>query len=255
MKHLPNFLTICNLICGCAAIVYIMNAQPYLAGVNGEEYWVTGVEQMQLGAIFIGLAAIFDLLDGFAARALKIFSPIGADLDSLADVVSFGVAPSMILYKMLWGAYMLEPYAMDVSMWAMLPAFAVAAFAAIRLAKYNVYSTSKSEFTGMPVPAVGLFVASLPFLNFYGSTTLGVFFQSKWVIYAVIGLLSYLMVSEIKFLKLLPENISIKTAYPQILLILLSLILLVIFKSSAGPLILLVYILISFVPKQNTIRA
>src|SRR5690606_6154350 len=120
MKHLPNLLTIGNLICGCIAVVFILNSQPYLAGVNGAEYWVNGVEQMLWGTCFILLAAVFDLLDGWVARALSLYSPIGPDLDSLADVVSFGVAPSMILYKMLWGAYMLEPYAMDVSMWAML---------------------------------------------------------------------------------------------------------------------------------------
>src|SRR4051812_31837908 len=100
MRHLPNILTLANLFCGCLAIVCILNAQPFLyqlpdSGLPEAEWaWSHGVEQMQWGGILIFLAALFDLLDGFAARSLKVFSPIGADLDSLADVVSFGVAPS-----------------------------------------------------------------------------------------------------------------------------------------------------------------
>src|SRR5688572_18056268 len=110
MKHLPNLLTLANLICGCIAIVFILNAQPFVSSFNEQDYWVIGTEQAYMGALFILLAAVFDLLDGFAARALQVFSPIGKDLDSLADIVSFGVAPSMILFKMLWASYIAEPY-------------------------------------------------------------------------------------------------------------------------------------------------
>src|SRR3954466_11729588 len=128
MKHLPNLLTLGNLFCGCIAIAYILTAQPYTSmtlesgGVPSWK-WIYGAEQMYFGSIFIFIAGICDLLDGFTARALKLFSPIGKDLDSLADMVSFGVAPSVILFKLLWDAQMGERNAMDVSMLGMAPAF------------------------------------------------------------------------------------------------------------------------------------
>lgn len=92
------------------------NSQPFVNEVNGEQYWVSGTTQAYYGSLFIFMAAVFDLFDGMVARWLGVQSPIGKDLDSLADVVSFGVAPSMIIFKMLWAAYMAKPHAMDVSM-------------------------------------------------------------------------------------------------------------------------------------------
>src|SRR4051812_5141145 len=143
MKHLPNLLTLANLFCGCIAIAYILTAQPYTAMSIGEGglptwRWIFGAEQMYYGSIFIFIAAVCDMFDGLAARALNIHSPIGKDLDSLADMVSFGVAPSVIFFKFLWDALMGEKNAFDVSMLGMAPAFLIACFAALRLAKFNV---------------------------------------------------------------------------------------------------------------------
>ncbi len=105
MKHLPNICTLANLFFGCTAITFILNAPAFLNTITGEDYFpVLGMEQMYYGSLFIALAALMDVLDGFAARSLKVHSLIGKDLDSLADVVSFGVAPSMILFKLLWFA-------------------------------------------------------------------------------------------------------------------------------------------------------
>src|SRR4051794_38084978 len=123
MKHLPNLLTLANLFCGCIAIAYILTAQPYYyvntsSGIPVYD-WVYGAEQVYLGSLFIVLAAVCDFFDGFAARALKVFSPIGKDLDSLADMVSFGLAPSVILFRFLGNALMGEKNAFDVSMLAM----------------------------------------------------------------------------------------------------------------------------------------
>ena len=138
MRHLPNILTLANLFCGCLAIVCILNAQPFLyqapdtGAPEAEWAWSYGIQQIHWGGVFIIAAAVFDLLDGFVARALKIFSPIGADLDSLADVVSFGVAPSAILYKLLWDCVSREPHVTDVDTFSIAPAFLVACFAALR---------------------------------------------------------------------------------------------------------------------------
>src|SRR6185312_2991500 len=132
---------------------------------------------MYYGCIFIFIAAVCDMLDGFTARALKVFSPIGKDLDSLADVVSFGVAPSVIIFKFLWDALMQEKNAFDVNMLGMAPAFLIACFAALRLAKYNITADAqKSYFIGMPVPAVGIVVASFPLVMWYSGGILHGYF-------------------------------------------------------------------------------
>ncbi len=233
MKHLPNLLTLANLFCGCIAIAYILNARPYtsmsLADHGGLPtwQWVYGREEIYMGSFFIGIAAVCDMLDGLVARALKIFSPIGKDLDSLADVVSFGVAPSVILFKFLWDAKMGEKNALDANMLAMVPAFLIACFAALRLAKYNITATSqKSYFIGMPVPATGIFVASLPLVQWFSPAKTehiaSAVLQNIWSIYLIIAILCFLMVSKVKFIKMLPSKWSLIYAWPQLALVLLT---------------------------------
>jgi CDP-diacylglycerol--serine O-phosphatidyltransferase len=219
MKHLPNILTLSNLFCGCIAITYILGAQNFNTAFDINTYVeVPAVEQPYIASIFIFLAAVFDMLDGAVARALKIHSPLGKDLDSLADVVSFGVAPSMILFKMLWAAYMTQPDAMDVSLFLMSPALLVACFAALRLAIFNQSSSEqKNFFMGMPTPAVGLFVATFP-LMVWQNPMLGYFYK-PWLLYALIALLCWLMVSKMRFFKFLPESWNMKNLLPRILLL------------------------------------
>ncbi|MCD6063753.1 MAG: CDP-alcohol phosphatidyltransferase [Flavipsychrobacter sp.] len=253
MKHLPNLLTLANLFSGCIAIVFILNSQPYLASFSGEEYWVIATEQAYWGSVFIALAAIFDVLDGFTARALKVFSPIGKDLDSLADVVSFGVAPSMILFKMLWAAHMSAPGAMDVSMLAMSPAFLVACFGALRLARFNISSSEqKAWFIGMPIPAAGLLVASFPLINWFNPMGLGVMFQKAWVLYLIIALVCWLMVSKVRFFKFIPAKWSLATMWPQLVVIAVTLAAIPFINVAAIPLAFIIYIILSLVyqPKE-----
>ncbi len=252
MKHLPNILTLANLFCGCIAIAFVLNSQPFFANFNGEQYWVTGTEQAYYGGIFIFIAAVCDMLDGFAARALNVHSPIGKDLDSLADVVSFGVAPSMILFKMLWASHMNNPNALDVSMLAMSPAFLVACFAALRLAKFNVTSAEqKAWFQGMPTPAVGLLVASFPLINWYNPMRIGSKMQQTWIIYIIIAVLCWLMVSNIRFFKFLPSGFKLANVWPQLIIILVAGIAAIFINVAAIPLAFLLYILLSFVYKPQ----
>ena len=257
MKHLPNLLTLANLFCGCVAIAYILTAQPYtsmsLENNMPTWNWVYGAEQIYYGSLFIGLAAIFDLLDGFAARALGVFSPIGKDLDSLADVVSFGVAPSMIIYKFLWDALMSEKNAMDVSMLGMAPAFLIACFAALRLARFNVETGGhKGYFSGMPTPAVGIFVASLPLLAWFNPWGIGSLLHSKWVLYAIVAVLSWLMVSRVTFFKLMPAKRSLSAAWPQLVLVVLSIASFFFLSVAAIPFAFVLYILLSLVGPKPT---
>jgi CDP-diacylglycerol--serine O-phosphatidyltransferase len=259
MKHLPNILTLANLFFGCIAVAFILNSQPFLTSVNaaGEQYWVVGTDQAYWGSVFIGIAAICDMLDGLAARALNVYSPIGKDLDSLADAVSFGVAPSVILFKMLWGAWMREPNALDVSMWAMCPAFLLACFAALRLAKFNTSGDEQKQFfRGVPVPAIGIFVASFPLINLFNPYGLGEKLQGKWTIYFIIIFLCWLMVSNLKFFKLVPSKWNIAAAWPQIILAVVTLAAIPFLKIVAIPMAFILYLILSQVykyPETNTV--
>jgi CDP-diacylglycerol--serine O-phosphatidyltransferase len=253
MKHLPNLLTLGNLFCGCIAIAFVLNSQPFLTGFNGQEYWVTGTEQAYWGGIFIFIAALCDALDGFAARTLKVFSPIGKDLDSLADMVSFGVAPSMILFKMLWAAYMSAPNAMDVSMLAMAPAFLVACFGALRLARFNISSSEqKAWFIGMPIPAVGFIVATFPFINLH-APVIGVWLQKAWMLYLIIALLCWLMVSKVRFFKFLPAKWNLANIWPQLVIIIVAAAAFPFIHVAALLLAFILYIILSFIhqPKES----
>jgi CDP-diacylglycerol---serine O-phosphatidyltransferase len=254
MRHLPNLLTLANLFCGCIAIAFVLSAQNFTTSFNIDEYIeVPAVEQPYWGSFFIFLAAVFDMLDGWAARALKVFSPIGKDLDSLADVVSFGVAPSMIHFKMLWASYMLRPEAMDVSMLAMSPAFLLACFAALRLARFNVSASEQREyFKGLPVPAVGIFVASFPLIQWQNPLGLGLQLYNTWLLYGLIAVLCWLMVSGVRFFKFLPSGFSMGKIWPQLLILVVAAASFPFLKSAAVALAFVLYILISFVykPKQ-----
>jgi CDP-diacylglycerol--serine O-phosphatidyltransferase len=251
MKHLPNIITLGNLFCGCIAIAFILNSQPFISEVNGQQYWVVGTTQAYYGSLFILIAGILDLLDGMVARWLGVTSAIGKDLDSLADVVTFGVAPSMIFFKMLWAAWMQHPKAIDVSMWAMAPAFLLACFGALRLARFNNSPSTTAYFTGVPIPAIGLVVASLPLINLHNPLGIGEKLQNPWLIYGVILLLSGLMVSKLRLFTLKFSQFSIAKYWPQLTWLLLSIIFIPFLKILTVPLSFLLYIALSLAHKPS----
>jgi CDP-diacylglycerol--serine O-phosphatidyltransferase len=250
MKHLPNICTLANLFFGCIAIAFILNAPVFLNTVTGEDFHpVMGLEQIYWGSFFIALAALMDVLDGFLARCLKMHSLIGKDLDSLADVVSFGVAPSMILFKLLWFSYMSEPGALDAPLLATTPAFLLACFGALRLARYNQTSNQQQDyFSGMPIPAAGLLVASLPLINWYpvpfDATVLT---QNKWTLYILIAVLCFLMVSKVKFLKWKATGKGIAAWWPQAVMVLALAAGAPFLKFAIVPVVFVLYILFSMV--------
>ena len=218
--------------------------------------WVLGVQQMYLGSLFILLAAVFDMLDGVAARLLGVFSPIGKDLDSLADVVSFGVAPSMILFQLLWDAAMGEKNVFDTSMLTMAPAFLLPCFSALRLAKFNItHDRQKNHFIGMPTPAAGIIVAALPVILWYDNYGMAPIIKNKWVIYCLIFVLCYLMVSSIRFFKLVPSKFNLRYAWPQIVLVFLTILSIALFHFAGLFLAFAGYILLSLIYKEPKIVA
>ncbi len=256
MKHLPNICTLANLFFGCIAITYILHAPVFLQRVGEDIYPVLGVEQVAWGSVFIGLAAFMDVFDGLAARTLKIYSPIGKDLDSLADLVSFGVAPSMIFFKLLWYAYMAEPGALDTPMLVMAPAFLIACFGALRLARFNQTTTQQQNyFIGMPIPAAGVLIASFPLILWFNdSEPYGIsgLLMKRWLLYAIIALVCYLMVSNIKFLKWRATAGKGWTAWwPQILIVALLLVGAPLLRFAIIPVAFLVYIICSLLYRHQ----
>jgi CDP-diacylglycerol--serine O-phosphatidyltransferase len=254
MKHLPNTLTLANLFFGCIAIAFILNAPAFLDTVTGETYYpVMGMAQIYWGSVFIGLAALMDVLDGLTARLLKVSSPLGKDLDSLADIVSFGVAPAMILFKFLWWSYMSEPGALETSMLVTAPAFLIPCFGALRLARYNQTATAqKNYFSGMPIPAAGLLVAALPLMIWFPSAwDITPLLKNRWMLYLLIALLCYFMVSNIKFLKWKASGKGIAAWWPQMLFLLVIVVGFPFLKFGVVPLAFVLNVLLSIIYPQS----
>lgn len=255
MKHIPNILTLCNLLLGCMSIMFTLTAPTYFNTVDMEEYFpVMGVQQLEWGAICIFIAAIFDVLDGLFARILNAFSPIGKDLDSLADVVSFGVAPSMLLYQFIWFSYIQEPGAIDTPIWVTLPAFGVALFAALRLARFNVMPPNKNKrFTGLPVPAVGILVACIPLIALYQGHLRSILLNRTYL-YIFIAVVCYLMVSKIPFVKWQGTH-GVKGWLPQIIVAATAIIACAIFGVIGVYIAFVAYIIVSILFKEETMSA
>jgi len=204
-----------------------------------------------MASLFIGLAAVVDFLDGLVARWMKATSAIGIQLDSLADVVSFGVAPSMIVYQFLRLSFAQQANGLDVSTFFLLPAFFVACAGAYRLARFNVDAEKTTYFKGLPIPANGLLIASFPLI--YWTSNFSFVIQlliSPWFWYAVILLMSYLMISKKPMLALKFSGISIKKLSPFIIIAVVAILSAFFIQWLAVPLSFLVYVILSLISKQ-----
>jgi CDP-diacylglycerol---serine O-phosphatidyltransferase len=252
MKHIPNLFTLLNLFFGCIAIICILqNGITIVYSAEGMQY-ADIPEKIWLAPLFIGLAALADFMDGLVARLLKQSSPLGKELDSLADLVSFGVAPGMIIYQFLRRAYMRQEDGADISMVWLLPALILPCAAAFRLAVFNLDSSQSKSFKGIPVPAVGLVVASLPLIywtqsNEWVLNTL----LNKWALYAMVALLSYGMLSRIPILSMKFSGRQDPQMLPRLILILAALVSVLILHWLAVPLIFLFYIVLSLAFKNR----
>jgi CDP-diacylglycerol--serine O-phosphatidyltransferase len=252
MKHIPNLFTLLNLFFGCIAIVCILqNGITIVYSAEGAQY-ADIPERIWLAPLFIALAAAVDFLDGFLARLLKQSSPLGKELDSLADVVSFGVAPGMIIYQLLRMGFMRQEDGADISMIWLLPAFILPCAAAYRLAVFNLDTEQTKSFKGIPVPAVGMVVASLP-LIYWTRNSDWVFnlLLNKWVLYAIVFGLSYGMVGRFPMLSMKFSAQKDPQMFPRLILIGLAAVSILFFHWLAVPLIFIFYIVISLIFKNR----
>ena len=171
---------------------------------------------------------------------------MGKQLDSLADVVSFGAAPSMILYQFLRLSFAKDENGIETSVAWLLPAFFVAAAAAYRLAKFNLDTRQQYGFRGVPTPAVGLLVAAFPLIYWQGDHPVIVnLLLNKWALYAMIGLLCWLMVSNVPIMALKFKNLSVKDNLPKLILLVFSVIAVMLLHWLAVPAIFIGYIILS----------
>lgn len=252
MKQIPNLFTLLNLFFGCIAIIFILQTDETIVYIEQEGFTQVNMpEKIMWGSLFIFGASIVDFLDGFVARLFKATSAIGKQLDSLADVVSFGVAPGLILYQLLRISYAQDDGGLDISILLLLPSLLIPCAAAWRLAKFNLDESQELYFKGMPAPAAGLFIASFPLIIFYQTLNLQFLLINKWILYAVIILLCYLMISNLPMMSLKFKDFSFKNNLSKIFLIILGIIAAVFFNWLAVPLILLFYVAISLFTKPT----
>lgn len=222
-QNIPNSLTLGNLLCGCLALV---------KAFEGDLVWA---------AYFVGIAAILDFFDGFVARILKVSSPIGKDLDSLADMVTFGLVPGVIMFQMI----QLSPIIMEVatSGWTIYPplsnvsqienshsmiayewlkyiAFLIPVFSCIRLAKFNNDTRQSESFIGLPTPANAIFICSLPFVlpspnphvtsGCFGYPFYVEFLMNPWCLCLLSGIMGLLLVAPLPLFSLKFKKFSWK---------------------------------------------
>jgi CDP-diacylglycerol--serine O-phosphatidyltransferase len=252
MKHIPNLFTLLNLFFGCVAVICILqNGITIIYSSDGTQY-ADIPERIWLAPLFIGLAAVVDFLDGFLARLLKQASPLGRELDSLADVVSFGVAPGMIIYQFLRMSFMRQEDGADISMIWLLPALVLPCAAAYRLAVFNLDTTQSKSFKGVPVPAVGLTVASFPLIYWTnsGGWVIGLLLN-KWILYLVVLFLSAAMVSRVPMLSGKIGGKQDPQTIPRIALLLISIVSIAFLRWLAVPVIFLFYIILSLAFKNR----
>ncbi|WP_221393329.1 CDP-diacylglycerol--serine O-phosphatidyltransferase [Dyadobacter sp. NIV53] len=222
-RNIPNALTCGNLLCGCIGVVEAFHSN------------------LLLSCVLIGVALVFDFFDGFLARLLKVSSPIGKDLDSLADMVTFGLLPSVIVYQLL-----MQSIPDLFGIWKAYPAFIIAIFSAIRLAKFNNDPRQSDSFIGVPTPASAMFIASLPLIL---NTTQGeswkhiIINTNNLLIMSIV--ISILLVAEIPLLALKFKSFGWKGNEVRYVFILITAVLLLTLKILAVPLILVVYLAVS----------
>lgn len=242
-RHIPNLITLMNLFCGSVAVVFAV------------------LNQLELAAFFVFLGIIFDFFDGLAARVLNVKSDFGIQLDSLADMVTSGLVPGIVMFQLL-GMSMSGGWNVDISsqaandtFWvglkvAPLPflGFLITLASAYRLAKFNIDENQVSSFMGLPTPANAILILSLPLILLYHSNDfLNGIILNQWFLIGVTLFSAYLLNSKIELFALKFENWNFKDNSQRYIFIIVSLVLLMTMKFLAVPAIISFYILSSLV--------
>jgi CDP-diacylglycerol--serine O-phosphatidyltransferase len=253
-RNIPNAITCGNLLCGCLAIVKCF---------EGDLVWA---------AYLVGIAAVLDFFDGFVARLLKVTSAIGKDLDSLADMVTFGVVPGVVMFKLIMqaeflssaiatGAYDTGAIAIQGHYWPAYIAFIIPVLSAIRLAKFNNDTRQSESFIGLPTPANGILICSLALIAHYNKgPVILTLFSSPFSLVGLSIILSYLLIAELPLFALKFKHFNWRGNEIRFVFLVWSLVLLVMLQFIGIPLVILSYILFSLFnnwvlkPKQADLK-
>lgn len=225
-------LTLLNLLCGCLAIISTFH------------------KSFELTAILLMMAAVFDFFDGFAARLLGVHSELGKQLDSLADMVTFGVVPGFVMYQLIIyaigsGAAYLGP---DEPVWYLAYAgMLIPLFSAYRLAKFNIDTRQSDQFIGLPTPANALLISFLPLLMIPEGNAIAEILLKPYVLITLCAIQSYLMVAELPMIALKFKSFGWKGNEWRYLLLLLSAVVVLLIKQKAVPFIIILYVVLSLI--------
>lgn len=240
-KHIPNFFTLLNLLCGCCALLF-------------------SFDNLVISSYFVGIAVVFDFLDGFAARLFDAKSDIGKDLDSLADVVSFGVVPGMILFRLIEAFFITGEYRNDNLFYIPFIAFLIPLFSALRLAKFNNDERQTDAFIGLPTPANAILIASFPLILNQHSALSGIhpggfqdLIENVFFLIVITIFLSYLLVAELPLFSLKFKNFGWRENKVRYIFLGISLVTLILLFYMAIPIIIILYILISLFTRKSEI--
>jgi len=240
-KHIPNLLTLGNLLCGIIATI---------AAVNSD--YVTAASLVVLGIVF-------DFFDGFVARLLKVSGELGKQLDSLADMVTSGVVPGIIVFKMLSEKYVdVNLLTGEFSFTSYLPylGLILTLAACYRLANFNIDTRQSDSFIGLPTPAMTLFVIALPLIPLYSDNQFFIdLVQNNYFLIGVTLLLSYLMNAEIPLFSLKFKSFGVKENLLKYGFLVASLIMILILEVISIPSVIILYVLLSVISNMSTKKA
>lgn len=231
-KHIPNLITLLNLLSGCVAIVFASQ------------------KEFEMAFFFVCLGIFLDFFDGFFARLFKVSSPLGLQLDSLADMVTSGLVPGFVMY------FLLSDSQHEISsnpMFAYL-GFIITLGSCYRLANFNIDTRQTDSFIGLPTPANALFILSLPLVIKFSENIIALeILTNQWVLIAITLASAYILNAEIPLFSLKIKKFSLKENALQIVFLTLSVLLLLCFQYLGISLVILLYIFLSLV-NNNRIK-
>lgn len=246
-RHIPNIVTLLNLFSGCIALIFAVNGNFVIA------------------AFFVFLGIFFDFFDGLLARKLNVQSPLGIQLDSLADLVTSGVVPGVIMFKLIALSVGVNDIVTYENSWTTtmqwstvrvsftpLIGLLIPLASAYRLAKFNLDEDQQTYFKGLPVPANTLMILALPLiLEYQNNDTMNAIIINKWFLIVLTLLSCYLLNSKIKLFALKFKDWSFKNNATRYIFLILSLVAIIVLKFVAIPLVILLYIILSILDKKN----
>ena len=230
-NNIPNFITSLNCLCGTLAVI---------AAFHGVDDTLWGLSGYQLAAVLIALAAVADFLDGFSARLLHAVSGIGKELDSLSDLISFGLAPAMMILNVMRAA---QPDSLLCYVAVLLPVFG-----ALRLARFNVDDRQATSFIGLPIPANAIFWIGMT--HFYATHHQ----MSPWVIVALLVLFAWLMVCNLPMFSLKLHSLAVRDNWAQYLLVIGAVVLVAVLGLAGLAATIALYVILSVVNNSLTTR-